>query len=146
MGFVVRFEVSQDIAKSNAKELTEARDIIEKNSPTHIDGNSRPGTIKKENLVRLDLQGLFNRPDKKRYANLQIQLNKHRYSELDMEFDDFQETEEDVEGATAEFGKPKSTTIAIVLMPCNTDIPESISKQAFYGSLKDKMKAIIEEK
>ena len=52
-----------------------------------------------------------------------------------------EEVEEDItEGA---LGKPRSTTIAIVLMPSGENIPENIMKRAFNGSLDDGMKATI---
>jgi len=50
-----------------------------------------------------------------------------------------------VKEATAEgaSGKLKSTTIAIVLMPCEEKIPETIMKKAFNGSLANREKATI---
>ena len=52
-----------------------------------------------------------------------------------------EEVEEDItEGA---LGKPRSTTIAIVLMPSGENIPENIMKRAFNRSLDDGMKATI---
>ena len=145
MVYEIRYEASSDITNAKKKESDEAREMIEEEAPTFIDKNSRPKTLVKGELVRLDLQGLFNRPDGKRYANLQIQLNKPRYSELEEQLDESQETEDDQAGATAEVGKPKSTTIAIVLMPAGENIPENISRQAFEGSLNNREKAIIEE-
>jgi len=92
-----------------------------------------------KDLVRLDLQGLFNNKNGIRYANLQIQLNKPRMGTQGGEEDE--EVEEDIaEGA---LGKPRSTTIAIVLMPCGEVIPENIMKKAFNCSLDDRKKATI---
>ena len=52
-----------------------------------------------------------------------------------------EKVEEDItEGA---LGKPRSTTIAIVLMPSGENIPENIMKRAINGSLDDGMKATI---
>ena len=142
--YYVEFEASNDIADSNNKEKKEARVIIEGISFTCIDKNSKSKTLVKKDLVRLDLQGLFN--DKKgiRYANLQIQLNKKILNTQGGEEEE--EVEEDVEEVEGAIWKRKSTTIAIVLMPCNEEIPLNIMKEAFNGSLNGRKKATIKKK
>lgn len=127
--YEVQFEPSSDIADATNKEKKEAREIIEDDPPIYIDKNLRPQTLARKKCVRLDLQGQFNR-NGVRYANLQIQLNTPRMVEEEMDAS----------------GKPKSTTIAIVLMPSGEDIPEAISQQAFNGSLDKKQKAVIVKK
>ena len=95
----------------------------------------------KKALVRLDLQGQFNKYGI-RYANLQIQHNQPR---LYTQGGEEEEAVEEVEEAIAEgaFGKPRSTTIAFVLMPCGEQIPENIMFRGFNGSLDDRKKATI---
>jgi hypothetical protein len=51
----------------------------------------------------------------------------------------------EVDTTTDGFGK-RSTTIAIVLMPSDKDIPKETMKMAFNGSLDKKVKAVIIEK
>ena len=131
----MRFKESIDIdhAKKKKKQILAAREIIEYSLPNFIDKNSKNGTLVPKELVRLDLQGQFNE-NGIRYANPQIQLNEPRVGTQGGE-----EVEEDIaEGAP---GKPRSTTIAIVLMPCGEQIPEIIMKRAFNVSLDDRMKA-----
>ena len=132
--YEVIFEASKDIANANNKQKKEAKEIIEESVPTFIDGNKKSGTLVKKTLVRLDLQGHFKRNGIP-YANLQIQLNQPRM--------DTQDEKEDEDIADNALGKPRSTTIAIVLMPSDQNIPENIMKEAFNGSLDDKMKATI---
>ena len=134
----VILEANNDITNSIGKQKKDAKEIIENSLPTFIATNNKSGTIVTEGLVRLDLQGLFNNKNGIRYANLQIQLNKTR---LDTQGREVEEREEAI--AVAEFGKPKSTTIAIVLMPCGEVIPENIMKKAFNCSLDDRKKATI---
>lgn len=126
--YEVQFEPSSDIADATNKAKKEAKEIIENNLPPCIDKSWKPKTLATKEYVRLDLQGQFNR-NGVRYANLQIQLNKPR-------------KEEEVDAS----GKPKSTTIAIVLMPSGENIPVAISQQAFNGSLDNKQKAVIVKK
>ena len=73
----VRFEASNDIAGANNRHMREAKAIIEDSLPTFIDKHSRSGTLVKKTLVRLNLQGQFNK-NGIRYANLKIQLNQPR--------------------------------------------------------------------
>lgn len=88
--------------------------------------------------VRLGLQGQFNgKKNGIRYSNLQIQLNKQK---LDTQGEAEKEKVKEAEGA---YEKRKSTTIALVLMPCDEKIPETIMKQAFNGSLDNREKATI---
>lgn len=138
--YEVQFEPSSDIADATNKEKKEAKEIIEDEAPTYIDENSQPRTLATKKLVRLDLQGQFNR-NGVRYANLQIQLNKPRMVAAKGEAAEVEE-EEEVDAS----GKPKSTTIAIVLMPSGENIPEAISQEAFNGSLDKKQKAVIVKK
>ena len=138
--YEVQFEPSSDIADATNKEKKEAKEIIEDEAPTYIDKNSQPRTLATKTLVRLDLQGQFNR-NGVRYANLQIQLNKPRMVAAKGEAAEVEE-EEEVDAS----GKPKSTTIAIVLMPSGENIPEAISQEAFNGSLDKKQKAVIVKK
>lgn len=138
--YEVQFEPSSDIADASNKAKKEAKEIIEDEAPTYIDKNSQPRTLATKKLVRLDLQGQFNR-NGVRYANLQIQLNKPRMVAAKGEAAEVEE-EEEVDAS----GKPKSTTIAIVLMPSGENIPEAISQQAFNGSLDKKQKAVIVKK
>lgn len=138
--YEVQFEPSSDIADATNKEKKEAKEIIEDEAPTYIDKNSQPRTLATKTLVRLDLQGQFNR-NGVRYANLQIQLNKPRMVAAIGEAAEVEE-EEEVDAS----GKPKSTTIAIVLMPSGENIPEAISQEAFNGSLDKKQKAVIVKK
>lgn len=138
--YEVQFEPSSDIADATNKEKKEAKEIIEDEAPTYIDKNSQPRTLATKKLVRLDLQGQFNR-NGVRYANLQIQLNKPRMVAAIGEAAEVEE-EEEVDAS----GKPKSTTIAIVLMPSGENIPEAISQEAFNGSLDKKQKAVIVKK
>ena len=93
----------------------------------------------KKRRVRLDLQGIILR-NEKQYANLQIQLNATTTS--DGLTDESEEEGEDVvtDGGG---GSNRSTTIAIVLMPCDEEIPQNKMKDAFNGSLKDGTKATI---
>ena len=138
--YEVQFEPSSDIADATNKEKNEAREIIEDDPPIYIDKNMRPQTLARKKSVRLDLQGQFNR-NGVRYANLQIQLNKPRMVAAKGEAAEVEE-EEEVDAS----GKPKSTTIAIVLMPSGENIPEAISQEAFNGSLDKKQKAVIVKK
>lgn len=138
--YEVQFEPSSDIADASNKAKKEAREIIEDEPPTYIDKNSQSKILVTRKYVRLDLQGQFNR-NGVRYANLQIQLNKPRMVAAKGEAAEVEE-EEEVDAS----GKPKSTTIAIVLMPSGENIPEAISQQAFNGSLDNKQKAVIVKK
>ena len=138
--YEVQFEPSNDIADATNKEKKEAKEIIEDELPTYIDKNMQPKTLARKKCVRLDLQNQFNR-NGVRYANLQIQLNKPRMVAAEGEAAEVEE-EEEVDAS----GKPKSTTIAIVLMPSDEHIPEAISQQAFNGSLDKKQKAVIVKK
>ena len=82
-------------------------------------------TVKK--LVRLDLQGQFP-SNGIQCANLQIQLN----------------AQSEADGLVDSYGYGQTrTTIALVLMPSDKVIPIAIMKEAFSGSLKDSMTAII---
>ena len=136
----VKYEASTDIADSTNKERKEAREIIDESLPTFIDKNKGSGTLVKKKLVRLDLQGQFPY-NGMRYANLQIQLNKPRMEGEEEE----NEAMTEVDTTTDGFGK-RSTTIAIVLMPSDKDIPKETMKTAFNGSLDNKVKAVIIEK
>ena len=136
--YEVQFEPSSDIADATNKAKNEAKEIIENNLPPCIDKSWKPKTLATKEHVRLDLQGQFNR-NGVRYANLQIQLNTPRMVAAEGEA---AEVEEEMDAS----GKPKSTTIAIVLMPSGEDIPEAISQQAFNGSLDKKQKAVIVKK
>lgn len=138
--YEVQFEPSSDIADATNKAKKEAKEIIEDDPPIYIDKNSQPKTLATKKYVRLDLQGQFNR-NGVRYANLQIQLNQPRMVAAKGEAAEVEE-EEEVDAS----GKPKSTTIAIVLMPSGENIPEAISQQAFNGSLDNKQKAVIVKK
>ena len=138
--YEVQFEPSNDIADATNKEKKEAKEIIEDDPPTYIDKNMQPKTLARKKCVRLDLQNQFNR-NGVRYANLQIQLNKPRMVAAEGKAAEVEE-EEEVDAS----GKPKSTTIAIVLMPSDEHIPEAISQQAFNGSLDKKQKAVIVKK
>lgn len=138
--YEVQFEPCSDMADATNKEKKEAKEIIEDEAPTYIDKNWQPKTLAEKKRVRLDLQGQFNR-NGVRYANLQIQLNKPRMVAAEGEAAEVEE-EEEVDAS----GKPKSTTIAIVLMPSGENIPEAISQQAFNGSLDKKQKAVIVKK
>lgn len=133
--YEVQFEPSSDIADATNKAKNEAKEIIENNLPPCIDKSWKPKTLATKEHVRLDLQGQFNR-NGVRYANLQIQLNRPRMVAAEVE------EEEEVDAS----GKPKSTTIAIVLMPSGENIPVAISQQAFNGSLDNKQKAVIVKK
>lgn len=139
--YEVQFEESKSpFAESTKKEKEEAREIIEK-APTCIDKDSKPKTLVKGKLVRLDLQGQFNR-DGVRYANLQIQLNKQR-----PRMEEAEGEAAEVELEAAELGGPKkSTTIALVLMPSDEDIPRAILEKAYNGSMDKKQKAVIVKK
>lgn len=136
--YEVQFEPSSDIADATNKEKKEAKEIIEDEAPTYIDKNLKPKPLAKKKYVRLDLQGQFNR-NGVQCANLQIQLNTPRMVAAEGEA---AEVEVEVDAS----GKPKSTTIAIVLMPSGEHIPEAISQQAFNGSLDNKQKAVIVKK
>lgn len=138
--YEVQFEPSSDIADATNRAKNEAKEIIEKNLPPCIDKSWKPKPLAKKEYVRLDLQGQFNR-NGVRYANLQIQLNKPRMVAAKDEAAEVEE-EEEVDAS----GKPKSTTIAIVLMPSGENIPVAISQQAFNGSLDNKQKAVIVKK
>lgn len=138
--YEVQFEPSSDIAHATNKQKNEAKEIIVNEPPTYIDKNLRPKPLVTRKYVRLDLQGQFDRKGV-RYANLQIQLNEPRMVAAEGEAAEVEE-EEEVDAS----GKPKSTTIAIVLMPSGELIPEAISQQAFNGSLDEKQKAVIVKK
>lgn len=138
--YEVQFEPSSDIADATNRAKTEAKEIIENDLPPCIDKSWRPKTLATKKYVRLDLQSQFNR-NGVRYANLQIQLNQPRMVAAKGEAAEVEE-EEEVDAS----GKPKSTTIAIVLMPSGENIPEAISQQAFNGSLDNKQKAVIVKK
>lgn len=138
--YEVQFEPCSDIADATNRAKTEAKEIIENDLPPCIDKSWRPKTLATKKYVRLDLQSQFNR-NGVRYANLQIQLNQPRMVAAKGEAAEVEE-EEEVDAS----GKPKSTTIAIVLMPSGENIPEAISQQAFNGSLDNKQKAVIVKK
>lgn len=138
--YEVQFEPCSDIADATNRAKTEAKEIIENDLPPCIDKSWRPKTLATKKYVRLDLQIQFNR-NGVRYANLQIQLNQPRMVAAKGEAAEVEE-EEEVDAS----GKPKSTTIAIVLMPSGENIPEAISQQAFNGSLDNKQKAVIVKK
>lgn len=138
--YEVQFEPSSDIADATNKAKNEAKEIIENNLPPCIDKSWKPKTLATKEHVRLDLQGQFNR-NGVRYANLQIQLNRPRMVAAKGEAAEVEE-EEEMDAS----GKPKSTTIAIVLMPSGENIPVAISQQAFNGSLDTKQKAVIVKK
>ena len=135
----VSFEEHDAISNSNGKQRREAKEIIENDLPTCIGGNRGQQTLVKKRRVRLDLQGIILR-NEKQYANLQIQLNATTTS--DGLTDESEEEGEDVvtDGGG---GSNRSTTIAIVLMPCDEEIPQNKMKDAFNGSLKDGTKATI---
>jgi hypothetical protein len=89
----------------------------------------------------LDLQGQFNHANGIRYANLQIQLNAT--TTADGLTDESEEEGEGVDCTDGGGGRNRSTTIAIVLMPCDEEIPQHIMKRAFNVSLIDGKKATI---
>jgi len=135
----MRFEATDNMAHSNKKQRRDAKEIIEYSLPTFIDKNGRSGTLKNTKRVRLDLQGFCNNKDNGiRYANLQIQLNATTASDGLTD-----ESEEEGEDVVTDGGGRRSTTIAIVLMPCDQQIPVNIMKQAFNGSLDHGRKATI---
>ena len=136
----VKYEACKDITDSNNKQRKEAREIIDESLPTFIDKNKKSGTIVRTQLVRLDLQGQFIY-NGMRYANLQIQLNQPRMEGEE----EGNEAMTEVDTTTDGLGK-RSTTIAIVLMPSDKDIPKETMKMAFNGSLDNKVKAIIFKK
>ena len=136
----VKYEACKDITGSNNKQRKEAREIIDESLPTFIDKNKKSGTIVRTQLVRLDLQGQFIY-NGMRYANLQIQLNQPRMEGEE----EGNEAMTEVDTTTDGLGK-RSTTIAIVLMPSDKDIPKETMKMAFNGSLDNKVKAIIFKK
>jgi uncharacterized protein YdaU (DUF1376 family) len=135
----VSFVKDNSICNSNRNQRREAKEIIENDLPFSIDGSIRRKTLVKKIRVRLDLQETYSR-NGKQYANLQIQLNAR--TAFDGLTDESEEEEEDVvtDGGG---GKNRSTTIAIVLMPCDEEIPQNKMKDAFNGSLKDGTKATI---
>ena len=136
--YKVVFEENKDITTANNKQKGEAREIIEGDKlPTFIADNTKSKTLVLKPLVRLDLQGQFNDKNGKRYSNLQIQLNKQN---LDTQEEAEKEKVKVDEGA---FEEKKSTTIALVLMPCDEEIPKNIMKKAFNGSLDNRQKATI---
>jgi hypothetical protein len=138
----VDFETSNKIAASNSKQRKGAtKEIIEDRLPTCIDKHSRSRTLVNTHYVRLDLQGQFNHANGIRYANLQIQLNAT--TTADGLTDESEEEGEGVDCTDGGGGRNRSTTIAIVLMPCDEKIPEITMKQAFKGSLEGKKKATI---
>ena len=132
----VSFEENNNIGNSNNKQKREAKEIIENDLPIIIGGNKGIQNLVMKKLVRLDLQGTFLR-NGIRYANLQIQLNAMTASDGLRE----EEGEDDVTDGGG--GRNRSTTIAIVLMPCDEEIPHHIMKGAFNGSLIDGKKATI---
>ena len=135
----VSFEENNNIGNSNNRQKREAKEIIENDLPIIIGGNRGMQRLAKKPLGRLDLQGIILR-NEKRYANLQIQLNATTTS--DGLTDESEEEGEDVvtDGGG---GSNRSTTIAIVLMPCDEEIPQHIMKRAFNVSLIDGKKATI---
>jgi hypothetical protein len=137
----VEFEENKDICtKANNKQKGEAREIIEGDQlPTFIVSNKKNGTLVKKPLVRLDLQEQFKDKNGIRYSNLQIQLNNQN---LDTQGEAEKEKVKEDEGAFDK-KKKKSTTIALVLMPCSEEIPENIMREAFNGSLDNSEKATI---
>lgn len=140
----VRFDVCNDIANTNREIREEAREIIEHRLPTFIDKCCEPKTLQSTRLVRLDLQGQFSNKYGIRYANLQIQLNRKKKKKNPTTAsggltDESEEEGEDV----ADAGRQISTTIAIVLMPSDENIPRDIMKRAFNGSLDGGKKATI---
>lgn len=137
--FRIKFDTTSDIIKPSNKQRNEATEIVEENANkwNYIEKTKRPGTLVTGELVRLDLQGLFDNKDQhnRRYANMQIQLNATKMAEEHGEEADTAEVDK--------LGKPKSTTIACVLMPADVLIPEDIWKNAFNGSLNGNGKATI---
>lgn len=134
--YKVVFEENNDIYTKPINK--QKREAIEGDKlPTFIDDNTKSKTLVFKPLVRLDLQGQFKDKNGKRYSNLQIQLNKQN---LDTQEEAEKEKVKEDEGA---FEKKKSTTIALVLMPCDEEIPKNIMKEAFKGSLINRQKATI---
>ena len=134
--YEVRFEASNGMCPSSKKLKEEAREIIEDRVPTFIGKTCKPKTLEKTRRVRLDLQEYCV---DKSYANLQIQLNATTKS-------DGLTDESEEEGENVVSDGPRSTTIAIVLMPTDEHIPEDDMKKAFNGSLEHGTKAIVFKK
>jgi hypothetical protein len=132
----VSFEENNNIGNSNNRQKREAKEIIENDLPIIIGGNRGRQRLVKKPLVRLDLQGIFPH-NGIRYANLQIQLNATTAS------DGLREEEGEEVVTDGGGGRNRSTTIAIVLMPCDEEIPQHIMKRAFNVSLIDGKKATI---
>ena len=132
----VSFEENNNIGNSNNRQKREAEEIIENDLPIIISGNRRIQKLVKKRLVRLDLQGTFL-INGIRYANLQIQLN------ATTAFDGLREEEGEDDVTDGGGGRNRSTTIAIVLMPCDEEIPQDIMKSAFKVSLDEGKKATI---
>jgi hypothetical protein len=135
----VSFEENNNIGNSNNRQKREAKEIIENDLPIIIGGNRGMQRLAKKPLVRLDLQGIFPH-NGIRYANLQIQLNSTTASDGLRE----EEGEEVVTDGGA--GRNRSTTIAIVLMPCDEEIPQPIMQKAFNVSLDEGKKATISKR
>ena len=135
----VRFEENNNIANSNGKIRQEAKEIIDYNLPTIIGGYINRKNLVMKPLVRLDLQGQFDNVNGIRYANLHIQINattaSHGLTDRSVEVE--------VNVADGGVGRNRPTTIAIVLMPCDEQIPQDIMKRAFNGSLNNRQKATI---
>ena len=132
----VSFEENNNIGNSNNRQKREAKEIIENDLPIIIGGNRGMQRLAKKPLVRLDLQGIFPH-NGIRYANLQIQLNSTTAC------DGLHEEEGEEVVTDGGGGRNRSTTIAIVLMPCDEEIPQHIMKRAFNVSLIDGKKATI---
>jgi hypothetical protein len=111
----VSFEENNNIGNSNNRQKREAKEIIENDLPIIIGGNRGRQRLVKKPLVRLDLQGIFPH-NGIRYANLQIQLNATTAS------DGLREEEGEEVVTDGGGGRNRSTTIAIVLMPCDEEI------------------------
>ena len=136
--YKVVFEENKDIITANNRQKGEAREIIEGDKlPTFIADNTKSKTFVLKSLVRLDLQGQFKDKNGNRYSNLQIQLNKRT---LDTQEEAEQEKVKEDEGASE---MKRNTSIALVLMPCDKEIPKNIMKEAFNGSLNNRQKATI---
>lgn len=136
--YKVMFEENKDIIKAIGKQTVSSKEIIDVSLPTFLSCNAKSKTLVSILPVRLGLQGQFNgKQNGIRYSNLQIQLNKQK---LDTQGEAEKEKVKEAEGT---YEKRKSTTIALVLMPCDEKIPETIMKQAFNDSLDNREKATI---
>ena len=135
----VSFEENNNISNSNGRIREEANVIINHSLPTFIGGYIKRQNLVMKSLVRLDLQGQFDNVNGIRYANLHIQLNATTASHGLTD----RSVEEEANVADGGVGRHRPTTIAIVLMPCDEQIPKDIMKKAFNVSLIEGKKATI---